>query len=135
MRFFFFQGKMSDSNAHALQCSTDSPCSQCAAHQRECLYDQSADKRRKEYLWSTKYRLAMSNLSLRYYHRFVEDLLACLRLGNNDQLEWFVQVIRSTSTNSDLVDRSSYTQIREAMYTILGDYEDAEGSEVTLDTD
>ncbi|EED23426.1 C6 transcription factor SndA, putative [Talaromyces stipitatus ATCC 10500] len=117
------------------KCSTGNPCTECHNHQRECVYDINADKRRKEHVISTKQQLENTEEALRYYRTFLEDILASMRLGSRSHVEQLVQVVQNTVRNPDPDDRSGYTTIRETIFSILSEFEDAEGSEEASDVD
>lgn len=89
-----------------LQCSSQHPCSECAAHNRECIFDENADKRRKVY---TK----MTRDQLEYYRGFLERLVQSIRSADPQQLETLIGVIRQES--------SSYDDIAVIVSEILGD--------------
>lgn len=69
---------------------------------------------------------------LAYYHKLLEDLLQSLRLGREDQLDQLVEVIQNTVRNSVPEAQDRYTGIREVVYSILEEHEDAEGSDVDM---
>lgn len=46
-----------------------------------------------------------------------------------------VEVIQDTVRNPDPDNKSGYSKIREAIFSILGEFEDAEGSDETSDVD
>jgi hypothetical protein len=77
---------------------------------------------------STKNQLQATEDSLGYYHKLLEDLLESFRLGNKDQLDRLIEVIQSTSRNHLPDDQDSYESIRNTIYHILSEYEDAEGT-------
>ncbi|OKL55654.1 hypothetical protein UA08_08982 [Talaromyces atroroseus] len=110
------------------KCSTGRPCSECATHERECIYDETADKRRKEHVMSTKNQLQATEEVLGFYHKFLEDLLESLRLGSKGQLHELVEVVQSTVRNHLPEEQGGYERIKETVYSILADYEDAEGT-------
>ncbi|EEA28168.1 hypothetical protein TMatcc_003520 [Talaromyces marneffei ATCC 18224] len=117
------------------KCSTGNPCTECANHGRGCIYDVNADKRRKEHVMSTKQQLENTEDNLRYYHGFLEDILASIRLGSRYQVDQLLQVVQDTVRNPDPENKSGYNKIREAIFSILGEFEDAEGSDETSDVD
>ncbi|KAL1996040.1 hypothetical protein VTN49DRAFT_575 [Thermomyces lanuginosus] len=88
------------------RCSSQYPCSECAAHNRECIFDENADRRRKVY---TK----MTQNQLEYYRGFLERLLQSIRAADPQQLETLIGVIRQES--------SSYDDIAVVVGEILGD--------------
>ena len=102
---------------------------ECSNHGRDCIYDALADKRRKEHFLSHKHQLENAENNLRYYHGFLENLLASIRLGSTHQLDQLVQVIQDTVRNPDPDNKSGYSKIKETMFSILSEFEDAEGSD------
>lgn len=84
---------------------------------------------------STKQQLESTEDNLRYYHGFLEDILASIRLGSTYQVDQLIRVIQDTARNTDPEERSGYTKIREAIFSILGEFEDAEGSDEVSDVD
>ncbi|KUL88934.1 hypothetical protein ZTR_03449 [Talaromyces verruculosus] len=117
------------------KCSTGSPCMECSNHGRECIYDALADKRRKEHFLSHKQQLENAENNLRYYHGFLENVLASIRLGSTHQLDQLVQVIKDTVRNPDPDNKSGYSKIRETVFSILSEFEDAEGDDETSNVD
>lgn len=117
------------------KCSTGNPCTECANHGRDCIYDVNADKRRKEHVLSTKQQLENTEDNLRFYHSFMEDILASIRVGDKYQVDQLVQVIQNSVRNPDPENKSGYNQIKESIISILGEFEDAEGSDETSDVD
>ncbi|KAF4989042.1 hypothetical protein F66182_16667 [Fusarium sp. NRRL 66182] len=84
---------------------------------------------------STKQQLESTEDNLRYYHGFLEDILASIRLGSKDQIDQLVLAIKDTVRNTDPDEKGGYAKIREAIFLILGDFEDAEGSDEVSDVD
>lgn len=84
---------------------------------------------------STKQQLENTEDNLRYYHGFLEDILASIRLGSRYQVDQLLQVVQDTVRNPDPENKSGYNKIREAIFSILGEFEDAEGSDETSDVD
>ncbi|RAO71943.1 uncharacterized protein BHQ10_007955 [Talaromyces amestolkiae] len=84
---------------------------------------------------STKQQLESTEESLRYYHGLLEDILASIRLGSKDQIDQLVLAIQDTVRNTDPDERSGYSKIQEAIFSILGEFEDAEGSDEISDVD
>lgn len=124
------------------KCSAEKPCTECSTHGRECVYNESADKRRKAYsettvrqLENAVEQLKIAKNDLHYYHAFLEDLLASIRYSNRYQLDQLVQVIQDTVRNPDPDNKSGYSKIREAIALILSEFEDAEGSDEPQDVD
>jgi hypothetical protein len=107
------------------QCSTGNPCTECAAHNRECIYDEAADKRRKAFTKQTQEQL-------RYYQGLWEDLLHLIRYSDRDHLNQLIGAIRGGTTNEEveaMVNRSSGgTRRTNVTEEALGD-EMEEGSE------
>ena len=58
----------------------------------------------------------------------LEDLLESLRLSNKDQLDDLVDVIQNTTRNRTPDEQNGYEIIKEAVDSILADYQDAEGT-------
>jgi hypothetical protein len=87
------------------QCSTGNPCSECAAHNRQCVYDETADKRRKAYIKHTQNQL-------HFFRGFLERLLASIRYADNQRLAELIGVIRGGGTNYDIL---------SVVQSILGD--------------
>ncbi|KKA21539.1 C6 finger domain protein [Rasamsonia emersonii CBS 393.64] len=76
-------------------CSTGNPCTECAAHNRECVYDEAADRRRKAF---TKF----TQEQLQYYRGFLERLLDSIRYGDRDRLDDMINVIRSGASMDEI---------------------------------
>lgn len=74
---------------------TSTSCTECETHGRECLYDESSDKRRKASAKRTQEDL--SNL-----REFVEQLLQLLRVGDNNTVQHLIHQIRSGATQEDI---------------------------------
>ncbi|KAH8705981.1 hypothetical protein BGW36DRAFT_368515 [Talaromyces proteolyticus] len=78
---------------HRTKCSTEQPCAECIAHNRECVYDHAADKRRKEHI-ERKEQVFQTQLD--ECQDFIKKLLTCIRHVNDDRLNYLIEVIRST---------------------------------------
>jgi hypothetical protein len=79
--------------------------------------------------------LEVTEDNLRYYHGFLEDILASFRFGNSYQVDQLIQEIKDTVRNPDPENKSGYIEIRDAIFSILSEFEDAEGSDETSDVD
>lgn len=80
------------------QCSADTtgtPCAECALHDRECVIDEFADKRRKV-------AAKRAQEDLKYYRGFVEQLLEALRSGDRSTIDGILDVIRSGATHDEI---------------------------------
>lgn len=80
------------------QCSADTtgtPCAECALHDRECVIDEFADKRRKV-------AAKRAQEDLKYYRGFVEQLLEALRSGDRATIDGILDVIRSGATHDEI---------------------------------
>ncbi|KAH8704893.1 putative C6 transcription factor SndA [Talaromyces proteolyticus] len=113
------------------KCSTGNPCSECAAHFRECVYDQSADKRRKEHAMTTRNQLQITQDNLSYYHKLLEDLLESIRYSDDNQLRQLFSAVRNSTRNPSPEEREGYDELTDIIDTVLGVSEDAEGSDTT----
>ncbi|CRG84516.1 hypothetical protein PISL3812_01795 [Talaromyces islandicus] len=111
------------------KCTTTTPCSECLSHGRQCIYDQSADKRRKEHAMTTKNQLQVTQENLDYYHKLLEDILESIRHSDPDQLRQLVEAVRQTPRYPRQEPHNDYATILKVVYTILGEFEDAEGSD------
>lgn len=78
------------------RCSTGAPCSECAAHGRECIYDELADKRRKV---AAKHTLE----ELEYYRGFLERLLESIRYGEPANIDTIIGVIRGGACQEEIL--------------------------------
>jgi hypothetical protein len=78
-----------------LQCSTGNPCTECAAHDRECVYDESADKRRKV-------AAKRAQEQLEYYKGILERLLESIRYCERAEIEQIIAVIRGGASLDDI---------------------------------
>ncbi|KAJ5125987.1 hypothetical protein N7448_005298 [Penicillium atrosanguineum] len=70
-------------------------CTECETHGRECLYDETSDKRRKAAAKRTQEDLG--NL-----REFVEQLLHLLRAGDNNTVQHLIHQIRSGASQEDI---------------------------------
>ncbi|KAI2889041.1 hypothetical protein CBS63078_10333 [Aspergillus niger] len=80
------------------QCSADTtgtPCAECALHDRECVIDEFADKRRKV-------AAKRAQEDLKYYRGFVEQLLEALRSSDCATIDGILDVIRSGATHDEI---------------------------------
>ncbi|GFN16671.1 hypothetical protein AtubIFM55763_006969 [Aspergillus tubingensis] len=80
------------------KCSADTtgtPCAECALHDRECVIDEFADKRRKV-------AAKRAQEDLKYYRGFVEQLLEALRSGDRSTIDGILDVIRSGATHDEI---------------------------------
>lgn len=101
------------------QCTVDDsgpPCAECALHNRECIIDELADKRRKvaaketeENLKSSQKDLAKSRKDheitqgeLEYYRSYVRYLLDAIRFGQLDDVNNLIAVIRRGATEREI---------------------------------
>lgn len=83
---------MSDMPSSSLvQCDGDyltgKPCTQCTTHGRTCVFDESSDKRRKEYARRTEDQAE-------YYRDYVERLLQVIREGDESTIQQLIGIIR-----------------------------------------
>ncbi|OJJ45381.1 hypothetical protein ASPZODRAFT_153041 [Penicilliopsis zonata CBS 506.65] len=76
-------------------CTGGNPCSECSLHGRECIFNESGDRRRK---LSAK-RVASE---LEWYIQFVDQLLKTIREGNQTTVDLVVDSIRSGTSVEDL---------------------------------
>lgn len=72
---------------------------QCATHNRECVYDHSADKRRKEHL---ERREQQFQSQLDKCQLFMKNLLNYIRYGDDAQVGYLINVIRATENDEDI---------------------------------
>ncbi|GJP95745.1 transcriptional regulator family: Fungal Specific TF [Aspergillus niger] len=80
------------------KCSADTtgtPCAECALHDRECVIDEFADKRRKV-------AAKRAQEDLKYYRGFVEQLLEALRSSDCATIDGILDVIRSGATHDEI---------------------------------
>ncbi|KAJ5499204.1 C6 transcription factor SndA [Penicillium expansum] len=86
-------------------CSGPLVCSECLTHGRECIFDESSDKRRKA---SSKRALD----ELDYYRSFVEDFFGIFRASPEETVQYLVNTIRAGA---------AMEQIREIITSIMQD--------------
>ncbi|KAL4787287.1 hypothetical protein BJX76DRAFT_19566 [Aspergillus varians] len=94
------------------KCTVDDsggPCAECAFHNRECVIDELADKRRKvaaketeENLKKSQKDLAIAQGELEYYRTYVRYLLDTIRFCQLTDVNKLVAVIRSGSTDEEI---------------------------------
>ncbi|KAL1847944.1 hypothetical protein Plec18167_004909 [Paecilomyces lecythidis] len=77
------------------KCSTGNPCTECAAHDRECVYDESADKRRKV-------AAKRAQEQLEYYKGLLERLLDSIRYCERAEIDQIIAVIRGGASLNDI---------------------------------
>ncbi|GKZ37299.1 hypothetical protein AbraIFM66950_008785 [Aspergillus brasiliensis] len=75
--------------------TTGTPCAECALHDRECVIDEFADKRRKV-------AAKRAQEDLKYYRGFVEQLLEALRYSDHATIDGILDVIRSGATHDEI---------------------------------
>ncbi|OXV07154.1 hypothetical protein Egran_05089 [Elaphomyces granulatus] len=113
------------------RCSTGNPCSQCAAHGRECVYDEHADKRRKVAAKRTQEELE-------YYRDFVESLIDSIRYCEPGHIDQIINVIRSRATTDEILSvvKQSLNQveIHKKDKTQGGEAEVGEGNEEMIES-
>ncbi|KAJ5105352.1 C6 transcription factor SndA [Penicillium alfredii] len=71
------------------------PCTECLAHGRECVFDESSDRRRKASARRTQEEL----MGLR---DFVDQMLAVLRYSTYPGIEHLLHTIRSGASQDDI---------------------------------
>ncbi|KAJ5155163.1 hypothetical protein N7492_007966 [Penicillium capsulatum] len=71
------------------------PCTECATHQRECVFDQDADRRRKGSAKRTQEDLVN-------VRTFVNNLLSVLRDSNDDTTQQIIQLIRAGTSLEEI---------------------------------
>ncbi|KAL4979788.1 hypothetical protein BDW66DRAFT_96241 [Aspergillus desertorum] len=86
------------------------PCTECALHNRECIIDELADRRRKiaaketeENLKRTQMELQATRTELEYYRSYVDYLLTSIRSCQEGELSKIVKVIRRGSTDEEIL--------------------------------
>ncbi|KAJ5460809.1 uncharacterized protein N7458_002361 [Penicillium daleae] len=77
------------------RCTGPPKCSECDTHDRECTFDEQADRRRKANARRTQEELA--SLS-----EFTEQLLSVIRYSNNATTQHVVNVIRSSTSREEI---------------------------------
>jgi len=89
------------------RCSTGNPCAECAAHGRECVYDELADKRRKVAAKRTQEELD-------YYRGFLERLLDSIRYCEPGHIDQIINVIRGGASLDEILSvvEQSLNQVR-----------------------
>ncbi|KAJ5883459.1 uncharacterized protein N7473_010345 [Penicillium subrubescens] len=75
------------------KCSGTTPCTRCATSAQQCLYDETSDRRRKEY-----------TAGLLKFHTALRQLAATLRSAAPEELSWLVWQVQSLPTDQDAVD-------------------------------
>ncbi|KAJ5217054.1 hypothetical protein N7468_010062 [Penicillium chermesinum] len=71
------------------------PCSECQAHNRECVFDELSDRRRKANAKKTKEELTS-------LQKFVEDLLGALRSSDGALVQHIVNTIRAGASEDEI---------------------------------
>ncbi|KAJ5146593.1 uncharacterized protein N7515_001157 [Penicillium bovifimosum] len=74
---------------------TGVPCSECIRRNRECIFDELADRRRK----ASARRMQEELIGLQ---EFLVQLLGVLREGNNAEVQYLVNAIRSGTSTQDI---------------------------------
>jgi hypothetical protein len=82
---------------------------------------------------TTKNQLQVTQENLDYYHKLLEDLLESVRRSDTDQLQQLVEAVRQTPRTPRNETQPNHATILQVVYTILGEYEDAEGSDTMSD--
>jgi hypothetical protein len=104
-----------------MQCSTGNPCTECAARQCACVYDELADKRRKVAAKRTQERFI-------YYRGVLERLLDSIRLCEPENVNQIINLIRSGGSLKNIeeeVDRHlGKPRVLEAMQRAMGEDEE-----------
>ncbi|PLN77210.1 hypothetical protein BDW42DRAFT_6832 [Aspergillus taichungensis] len=80
------------------KCSADTtgtPCTECALHNRECIIDEFADKRRKV-------AARRAHEDLKYYRGFLEQLLTAIRYCNQSTVDSIIDLIRSGASEEEI---------------------------------
>ncbi|KAJ9244928.1 transcriptional regulator family: Fungal Specific TF [Paecilomyces variotii] len=110
------------------KCSTGNPCTECAAHDRECVYDESADKRRK-----VAAKRAQEQLD--YYRGLLERLLESIRYCERAEVDHIVAVIRGGASLDDIsaVIEQSLVRRKHTDEERDQDYEDEEEDSDLMD--
>ncbi|PYH65659.1 uncharacterized protein BO88DRAFT_470772 [Aspergillus vadensis CBS 113365] len=89
------EGKIKRASTACGEYTTGTPCAECALHDRECVIDEFADKRRKV-------AAKRAQEDLKYYRGFVEQLLEALRFGDRATIDGILDVIRSGATHDEI---------------------------------
>ncbi|OKP02414.1 hypothetical protein PENSUB_7178 [Penicillium subrubescens] len=77
------------------RCTGPPKCSECDTHDRECTFDEQADRRRKANAKRTQEELASLT-------EFTEQLLNVIRYSNNATTQHVVNVIRSSTSREEI---------------------------------
>ncbi|KAJ5669476.1 hypothetical protein N7462_010546 [Penicillium macrosclerotiorum] len=77
------------------RCSGESPCSECLAHDRECIVDETTDKRRK-----ASQRRTLEELN--NVREFLDQLLAVFRSSDTGTVQQLVNIIRAGASQDEL---------------------------------
>lgn len=117
------------------QCTGGLPCSECAAHEDECLYNQYADKRRKEYTQAIENQLGDARFQVHFYHALLEDLLESIRSSDRTQMRQLAIEICQTEKNANTANHTNYDILRDMIDNILSANEPARESHVLLVSD
>ncbi|KAJ5369328.1 uncharacterized protein N7496_009088 [Penicillium cataractarum] len=75
------------------KCSGTAPCTRCATSAQQCLYDQTSDRRRKEY-----------TVGLFKFHTTLCQLAATLRSAAPEELLSLVWQVQSLPTDQEAID-------------------------------
>jgi hypothetical protein len=114
---------------YLIDCCTGNPCAECAAHNRECVYDELADKRRKVAAKRTQEELD-------YYRGFLERLLDSIRYCEPGHIDQIINIIRGGASLDEILSvvEQSLNQVRgfhEKDKAQGGEAEVEEGGEAT----
>ncbi|KAL2870951.1 uncharacterized protein BJX67DRAFT_211437 [Aspergillus lucknowensis] len=89
-----------------LQCSVDSasgpPCSECALHGRECVFDERLDKRRKVAREQTEELLRKTQEERNHARGCLEYLLNAIRYSDRADVDALIDAIRDGATDNQI---------------------------------
>ncbi|RJE26454.1 hypothetical protein PHISCL_01164, partial [Aspergillus sclerotialis] len=83
-----------------VRCSDGIPCTECSIHDRNCVYNELADKRRKI---AAKH----AQEELQYYRGFVEQLLRAIRHGEQNHVDEIIGIIRAGAAEDEILRAAS----------------------------
>lgn len=94
------------------QCTVDEnggPCTECAYHNRECVIDELADKRRKiaareteENLRKTQEELEIARQEIQFHRSYSDQIIKVIRYSGEEEVEKFISLIRRGASNDEI---------------------------------
>jgi hypothetical protein len=97
----------SECKQRRIKCSVDGtgpPCTECALHGRECIFDEKQDKRRKVAREQIVEDLKRTQNDLKNARGYLEYLIDAIRYSNRDDVYALVDAIRSGASDEQIPD-------------------------------